>query len=115
RPDFSDSLEIMQSLGALVFAVLSIVVPKLMWRNKGREFRDAPGGEPPALNVLIGVYYVPWIIRMAFLNSVTIFGFVISITKHSPARIIPFFVASMIGYLFNFPSEDRIKTSVMNN
>jgi hypothetical protein len=55
--------------------------------------------------------HVPWIVRLALLESVTVMGYMIAFLKHDPGKIAPFLLISVIGFLLSFPSEDKVQSA----
>lgn len=106
--DFTDPLRVPLIMAAFMSLMLAVMVPKILLTaiKKKRTAR-----EPLELPEMARLFYVPFIIRLALLESVTLYGFVLVQTKNDPAQILPFFAASLLGFLLNFPSESNIRTA----
>jgi hypothetical protein len=57
-------------------------------------------------------FFVPFIIRIVLFESATLLGFVLTITSQKNL-ILPFFILSLIGFLMNIPSRNKIRLELM--
>ncbi len=68
------------------------------------QMMQAASPEDRALMAL----YVPFLLRLALVEAVALFGFVVAQTAQSAPLAVPFFAASLGVFVMNFPKEDKV-------
>ena len=57
--------------------------------------------------------FAPYLVlRFVLLESVTIFGFVLAFLSDNISYYLPFLAISVLGYIMNFPTEEKIKNMI---
>ena len=88
----------------LVEFLFAIGLPFIMAQYKARQLAQVTGSEvtfKQIIQKLLAVY----IVRLALLESVAILGLVAATRAHSVEASYGYFVVSVAGFLFSFPSE----------
>jgi cytochrome bd-type quinol oxidase subunit 2 len=108
--DFSDPLRIPLITTGFISLAMSATLPKIMLVAQKRKRKSA---QPMEMREMANLFFVPLIIRLALLESVTLYGFVLVQMKKDPAQIVPFAAVSIVGFLLAFPSEEKIRTTLL--
>lgn len=109
--DFSDPMKIPFILTSLMSLAMAAVLPKLLLTAvvKKRASR-----KPLEMPEMAQIFFMPLIARLALLESVTFYGFVLVQVHRDPVQILPFALATFGGFLLNFPSEQKISETFQN-
>ncbi|MCB0389862.1 MAG: hypothetical protein KDD58_01155 [Bdellovibrionales bacterium] len=99
--DFSH--EMTTPITAIAFLVLvsSYVLPNFLIKQTLKRFKIKD--DHTSLNQIL---FVPFILRLVMLESIAIFGFVLSIIQKN-GSIFYFSFIAIVGFLFNFPTEKK--------
>ncbi len=89
----------MFTLISAVVLVVSFVLPRFLFHSVTSKLAATP-----TVNLLL----VPWIMRMALGESISLFGFVLGSSSGSVDASIPFFVATLLIYALHFPSNANV-------
>jgi hypothetical protein len=103
--DFSDPMKIPFALTSLMSLAMSAVLPKILLTAVVKK--RAPR-KPLEMPEMAQFFFVPLIIRLALLESVTLYGFVLVQIHRDPVQIFPFALVTLGGFLLSFPSEQKI-------
>ncbi|HVJ64334.1 MAG TPA: hypothetical protein VM901_03675 [Bdellovibrionota bacterium] len=90
----------LMTITALVALIFSFVLPRFLFRVTSTRQNGVP--TPRDL-------FVPWILRMALAESVSLFGFILGFSSNSVDVAIPFFAVTILIYLTHFPSESNLQ------
>lgn len=91
------------SIVAAVVFILSFVVPEFILKAQARRLQ-----RPLELQKLVSISLVPLVIRMAFAESVCIFGLLLGL-RNGIQYFYPFWAASLLSMLLAFPSEAKLR------
>jgi hypothetical protein len=86
---------------ALAAFVMSFMLPHLLLRLTRKQRQ---GLSPDAQ---LRAYFVPFILRIALLESVVLMGFLLSMISREN-RVLPFAITAFLGLVFIFPTQDRV-------
>lgn len=95
---------------AFVSLALAVFLPKLLVKAKVLQLRPEAGQTP--LEQLIPIAVTAKIIRWAMLESITVYGLILSLVNGNPYYIYPFAAVSLIGFAMTFPNEKAIRTAL---
>jgi F0F1-type ATP synthase membrane subunit c/vacuolar-type H+-ATPase subunit K len=103
--DFSVPLKI-PFIGTSGMALaMSTVLPKILL---GAVVKKRVSKRPLEMPEMAQLFFVPLVIRLALLESVTLYGFVLVQTQRDPVQALPFALVTLAGFSLHFPSEARI-------
>jgi hypothetical protein len=110
-PDFHETFQMALSSVAVVVVFVAFKLPNFLASKLRAPGTDAviidenadPEIEPPLSNELFAAF----IVRLALIESICLYGFALAITKHAPKMILPFLALSVILYLKNFPANSK--------
>jgi hypothetical protein len=105
-PDFSNPFEMAVTVAVLPPLLLAVVIPNFL--IKAQKSKVTP---ETTIAEIYRLAHVPWVIRLALIESVTVTGFAIAVMKHNPGKIVPFLIISVIGFLLSFPSDDKVQSA----
>ena len=97
---------------AILLIFLAIFVQKFLLKEAKKQLHVKFGAvDLSKLNIsdLIGFFFSPCILRLALFEAVALFGFSLAFMNKDLNYYIPFVSASMVGYFFNFPTEEKIR------
>lgn len=86
---------------------ISMVLPKAFFLRAKQRLDQA--GRPASEEELQAAFFAPWIIRMAMLESVSLYGFVLAMVTQSPVAFVPFGAVAVLTQLSQYPSPQRIR------
>ena len=90
---------------ALTLFVSAFKIPNIMFKGT----RVEPG---TPMEDLEKKYFVPFVVRIALFEACTLLGFALSITTQKNL-VLPFFILSIIGFLMNIPSRNKVRFELM--
>ncbi len=93
---------------SLVALILSIAIPKAMIRRNQQVANSVTSQN--SIESLLPRFYPAFIVRLALLESIPLFGFVLALTQHDVKRMVPFAVVSFLGFILNFPNESKVRS-----
>ena len=103
--DFQSPLFIPISFMAITCLVFSIFIPKFLLKHK-REQLKLEGNK--ITNSMHQILFHPFIIRLVLLEAVCIYGLILSV-KYSDQSVFYFSIASVSGFIMNYPSDSYWK------
>ena len=92
---------------------LAIFLPKLLIKQKVLRVQNEPG--QTALEKLVPIAVTAKVIRWAMLESITVYGLILSLVNGNPYLIYPFAAVSLIGFAMTFPNEKAIRNALSVN
>jgi len=96
---------------AAFMALLAFMVPQVLLKSLKKRFAANPPGEIVSREVMAKVLPV-WIVRWAFLESITMMGFLVAMLNNDPPAIYPFAGAALIGFVLALPNESKLRSAV---
>lgn len=98
------------AIGALSAGTLLLAwfVPKLLWKDASKKLPPTGGDE----NDLLEGFFTGFVVRLALLESVCLYGFVAGFLQKQPSLILPFLGASAAGFVINFPNRTFIRKTL---
>jgi hypothetical protein len=112
-----DSLEndLKQNLVSCILAVvsfaMSFIFPKLLF-VRSPAFKKLSRSSTD--DQIIITSFVPFLMRLAFAESVSLAGFLAAENSKNTAAIIPFSAAAMFIFIINFPTIDYFRKQIPN-
>jgi len=105
----SDS-PIVLALGILSIATLTLawLIPKMIWKT---SVKNLPSTAPNESDLLEG-FFTGFVLRLALLESVCLYGFIAGFLQQQPSLILPFLGASAAGFVANFPNRTFIRKTL---
>lgn len=107
------------SAAGIVAIILATVLFRVFMVGARRQLGSAAGAAGSGvaasdrpLREIASRTLVPWILRWALLEMVTMLGFVQSMLSATPAAIYPFAAVGLIGFAMTVPTEGRIRASL---
>jgi len=88
--------------------LLAWFVPKLLWKDAARKLPPTGTDESD----LLEGFFTGFVVRLALLESVCLYGFVAGFLQKQPSLILPFLGASAAGFVVNFPNRTLIRKSL---
>lgn len=92
---------------AAVSVLLAYFLPKLIAKAQIAKLKQEGGTIP--LEKIIPIAVTTKVIRWAMLESVTLYGLILSLTNADPNLILPFAAVALVGFALSFPSEKGIR------
>ena len=83
------------AFAALFMAISAWQIPGILRKKALQNADPFPG------------WFVSFIVRLAMLESISVFGLVLAILSHDINDAIPFFIVSWAGFLLSFPTADK--------
>jgi hypothetical protein len=96
-------LPIVSSIGMVIFFA-AIYLPKFFLKN---EKKQIPSNSK--LEDLIPKFIAPFVIRLALFEAVALLGFGLAFLSKDMQFYYPFAAVSLVAYILNFPTEEKIK------
>jgi len=88
------------TITGLVALIFAYVLPRFLFRVAHTRQNGAP---------TLRDLWVPWILRMALAESVSLLGFILGLSSNSLDVAMPFFAVTILVYLLHFPSEANVQ------
>jgi len=92
---------------AVVMVALAFVLPNLFLNRAKKSVNSQTD-----VRQMAKYYFVPFIVRLALLESCTLYGFAMSFMRRDAMIMLPFVLISVVGYLMSFPTEAGIRASL---
>lgn len=89
-PNPEEMIEIILAFMALISLVMSSVVPKLLAKSNPQDT------------------FVPFVVRMALLDTIALNGFIIATLSHNPAKIWIFAAVALLGMIKAYPTDQVV-------
>lgn len=86
---------------------ISMVLPKGLWMSAKRKLDAGP--QPVTERQVRAAFFAPWVIRMAMLESISLYGLSLAFTSGSNIAWVPFGAVSILTQLSQFPSMPRMR------
>jgi hypothetical protein len=87
---------------------ISMVLPKAFF-IRAKQRLDQAGTSVPTEAELQAAFFAPWVIRMAMLESISVYGFVLAMVTQAPVAFLPFGAVALLTQLSQYPSPQRIR------
>jgi hypothetical protein len=100
---------------AVVQAVLSWVVPLVIFRQRTASIPAPPPGQPlppHVLGPLMPAVQTGFILAWALSESVSLFGFALAFMGFAPERVWPFFACGIGMTVIRFPTEGWVRAAL---
>jgi len=97
---------------ALMVFLAAIYLPRFILNVAKENLRKRSGGTDISyakIEDLMILFAPGFIIRLALLEAVAMFGFVLAFMHKDIDFFIPFATASVFAYLLNYPTEEKVK------
>lgn len=95
---------------AVISVLMAVFLPKLL--VKAQVSKLGQTGERVSLEKLAPIATTMMIVRWALLESVTLYGLILSLTNADPNLILPFAAVALIGFALTFPSESGMRKAL---
>jgi hypothetical protein len=92
---------------AVLMVALAFVLPNMFLIRAKKSV-----GPQTDVRQMARYYFVPFIVRLALLESCTLYGFAMSFMRRDAMIMLPFVLISIVGYLMSFPTEAGIRASL---
>lgn len=92
---------------ALMALAIAMILPKALFMKAKAKF-DA-SAVPPTDQQIMQSFFAPWIIRMALLESISIYGFLLAMMTQAPIAFVPFGALSILTQLSQYPTPQRVR------
>ena len=96
----------LMAISTMALAIAMILPKALFLRAKVKL--DA-GPQPPSDQQLMTNFFTPWVIRMAMLESISIYGFVLAMKSQAPIAFVPFGALSILTQVSQYPTPQRMR------
>jgi len=90
---------------AIVLFVSAFKIPNILFKS----IKVDPGSPTADLEKK---YFAPFIIRIVMFETCTLLGFILTVTTQKNL-VLPFFILSVLGFLMNIPSRNKIRFELM--
>lgn len=101
------------ALAALLFVAAAYFLPRLLMGSVRKQL--ASQGEEPTFRQITDKVLIIWILRWAMIEAVTMMGFAASMMYADPAAIYPFAAVSLIGFALTVPSEQKVRSGLLES
>ncbi len=88
--------------------LLAWLVPNLLWKNAAKKLPPTGTNESDLLEGFLAGF----VVRLALLESVCLYGFIGGFLQKQPSLILPFLGASAAGFVINFPNRTFIRKAL---
>lgn len=105
--DFSLPLGLPATIMGFAMMAAGVFLPALLLRP--RKWHEGESDSP--LDALPR-FFPSFVIRLVLFEACATFGFVLAKSSAAPVKMLPFLLATVVGFLLNFPSERRMATVV---
>ena len=102
-PNFQNPFESAILTMAVGSATLAFFIPRLIAKSAKTNASES-GAREESLSANL---FAAFLVRLAIVESICLFGFMLGMTAKTPTLIVPFLAASALIYLKNFPSDSR--------
>ena len=109
-PDFHDTFELVICAVAVVVAVISVKLPPFLARSMKSGSSNtslAEAAEEPTEETVTREHFAAFVVGLALMESICLYGFALAMTKHAAGLILPFMAVSVLLFLKNFPSNSK--------
>ena len=106
-------IPILSSL-AIVVMIVAIFIPRFRFNKEKKKFLEVVGPDELRsikLEILISVFANPFILRHSLFQTVALFGFFLGMTQNNINLFYPFALVSIVAYVINFPTEEKIRAA----
>lgn len=91
-------------MGGINF-VVSFFIPKLLTRLNP-QFKQYPENE----DILLKLSFLPFLLRLALAEAVTIFGFIAAMSVGKTLLVLPFFGLTLMVFFLSFPRYELFRS-----
>ncbi len=99
------------ALAVMAAGTLAIawMIPRIIWNQASKKL---PAVEKLSESDLFEGFFTGFVVRLALLESVCLYGFVAGFLQRQPSIILPFLGASAAGFVLNFPNRTFIRKAL---
>lgn len=108
-PGNNNIFEVVFLILAAAIMILYFFIPPFIFRVRKKSIS---GWDSLDLSSRAKHFLPIFLIRLALLESVTLYGFLVALFLKEPNKILPYLAVSAVGFLVNFPSKSRIGHSI---